>query len=54
MKPFGPYPDDKEPPKAVVALLEQVDRDGGHVLAVYREPVGGNWQAFCGASATPT
>jgi ParB family chromosome partitioning protein len=47
MKPFGQHPDDKEPPKAVTALLEQVDRDGGRVLAVYREPVGGNWQAFC-------
>ena len=47
MKPFGQHPDDKEPPKATAALLEQVDRDGGRVLAVYREPVGGNWQAFC-------
>jgi ParB family chromosome partitioning protein len=47
MKPFGQYPDEKEPPKAVAALLEQVDRDGGRVLAVYREPVGGHWQAFC-------
>ena len=47
MKPFGQHPDDKAPPKAVATLLEQVDRDGGHVLAVYREPVGGNWQAFC-------
>jgi ParB family chromosome partitioning protein len=47
MKPFGQYPDDKTPPKAVVALLEQVETDGGRVLAVYREPVGGNWQAFC-------
>ena len=47
MKPFGQHPDEKEPPKAVVSLLEQVDRDGGRVLAVYREPVGGNWQAFC-------
>jgi ParB family chromosome partitioning protein len=47
MKPFGQHPDDKEPPKAVASLLEQVDRDGGRVLAVYREPVGGNWQAFC-------
>ena len=47
MKPFGQYPDDKEPPKAVMALLEQVTKDGGHVLAVYREPVGGHWQAFC-------
>lgn len=47
MKPFGQHPDEKEPPKTVLALLEQVDRDGGRVLAVYREPVGGNWQAFC-------
>jgi len=47
MKPFGQHPDDKEPPKTVAALLEQVDRDGGRVLAVYREPVGGHWQAFC-------
>jgi len=47
MKPFGQHPDDKEPPKAVTSLLEQVDRDGGRVLAVYREPVGGHWQAFC-------
>jgi ParB family chromosome partitioning protein len=47
MKPFAQHPDEKEPPKAVLALLEQVDRDGGRVLAVYREPVGGHWQAFC-------
>lgn len=47
MKPCGQHPDDQAPPKAVTALLEQVATDGGHVLAVYREPVGGNWQAFC-------
>jgi ParB family chromosome partitioning protein len=47
MKPFGQHPDDEEPPKAVAALLEQVESDGGRVLAVYREPVGGHWQAFC-------
>jgi len=47
MKPFGQHPEDKDPPKSVAALLEQVTRDGGHVLAVYREPVGGHWQAFC-------
>jgi ParB family chromosome partitioning protein len=47
MKPYGQYPDDKEPPKAVAALLAQVTSDGGRVLALYREPVGGNWQAFC-------
>jgi len=47
MKPYGQHPDDKEPPRAVSALVEQVSKDGGHVLAVYREPVGGHWQAFC-------
>jgi ParB family chromosome partitioning protein len=47
MKPFGQHPPDKEPPKAVLALLEQVDVDGGRVLAAYREPVGGHWQVFC-------
>jgi ParB family chromosome partitioning protein len=46
MKPFGQHPDEKEPPKAVASLLEQVDVDGGRVLAVYREPVGGHWQVF--------
>jgi ParB family chromosome partitioning protein len=47
MGPFGQYPEDKAPPKPVTALLEQVEKDGGHVLALYREPVGGHWQAFC-------
>jgi ParB family transcriptional regulator, chromosome partitioning protein len=47
MQPFGQYPQDEQPPKHVVALAEQVTSDGGHVLAVYREPVGGNWQLFC-------
>ena len=47
MKPFGQYPADTQPPKPVTALAEQVDRDGGHLLALYREPVGGRWQIFC-------
>ena len=37
----------KEPSKAARALSEQVERDGGHVLAVYQEPVGEHWQIFC-------
>src|ERR1700687_1514869 len=36
-----------EAPKAVVALAEQVERDGGHALALYREPVGDHWHIFC-------
>ena len=47
MKPYGQHPDDKTPPKPVLELAEQVASDGGHVLAIYREPVGGHWQIFC-------
>src|SRR5262249_41777975 len=36
-----------DPPKAVVALAEQVERDGGIPLALYREPVGDHWHVFC-------
>jgi len=46
MADFTIYPD-KEPSKAARALAEQVDRDGGHVLAIYQEPVGEHWQVFC-------
>jgi ParB family chromosome partitioning protein len=42
----GQYPGDKTPPRETIELAEQVDRDGGHALAVYREPVGGHWQIF--------
>jgi ParB family chromosome partitioning protein len=42
-----PGPKNGEPPKAVTALLARVEEDGGRVLAVYREPLGGHWQAFC-------
>jgi len=38
---------EEEPGKAVAALADQVERDGGSVLAVYREPVGDHWQIFC-------
>jgi len=40
------YPD-REPPAAPRALAERVERDGGHVLALYQEPVGEHWQLFC-------
>jgi ParB family chromosome partitioning protein len=46
MADFTVYPD-RELPKAARALAEQVDRDGGRVLAVYQEPVGEHWQIFC-------
>ena len=36
-----------DPPKAAQDLAAQVEADGGHVLALYREPVGDHWQLFC-------
>jgi len=40
-------PEDAAPPPRVAALAAQIERDGGRVLAVYREPVGDHWQVFC-------
>ena len=40
------FPEGTEPPKSVVALAEQVGRDGGRVLAVYQEPLKDAWQIF--------
>jgi ParB family chromosome partitioning protein len=37
----------REPARTARALAEQVERDGGHVLALYQEPVGEHWQLFC-------
>ena len=37
---------EEEPSKAAAALADQVERDGGSVLAIYREPVGDHWQIF--------
>jgi ParB family transcriptional regulator, chromosome partitioning protein len=31
-------------PQTVVSLQERITREGGGVLATYREPLGGNWQ----------
>jgi ParB family chromosome partitioning protein len=36
-----------EPPEDVVALAEQVERDGGRPLAIYQDPVGDHWHIFC-------
>ncbi|MBI2553177.1 MAG: hypothetical protein HYV92_01840 [Candidatus Rokubacteria bacterium] len=38
---------DKEPSKQALALAEQVEKDGGHALAIYQDPVGEHWQIFC-------
>src|SRR5438445_4989233 len=45
MADFAVYPA-REPSKAARALVEQVERDGGHVLSVYQEPIGEHWQLF--------
>src|SRR5438067_890348 len=39
------YPE-KEPSQTARALAEQIEGDGGHVLAIYQEPVGEHWQIF--------
>jgi ParB family transcriptional regulator, chromosome partitioning protein len=36
-----------DPPRQVSALAEQVERDGGQTLALYRDPVGEHWHIFC-------
>jgi ParB family chromosome partitioning protein len=36
------------PPAAVTRLAEAIESDGGSVLAVYRDPLGGHWQIFAG------
>ncbi len=38
---------DQEPSRPALALAEQVERDGGRALALYRDPVGDHWQIFC-------
>ena len=43
---WGAFPDE-EPAREIVTLAEQVERDGGHALAVYRDPVGDHWHVFC-------
>jgi ParB family chromosome partitioning protein len=45
MKIAGRRADD-EPDRATRALAEQIEADGGHVLAAYREPVGDHWHLF--------
>lgn len=47
MAGFTVHPTDAEPTREARALAERIDRDGGRVLAAYREPVGGHWQLFC-------
>ena len=44
---FGLHPPYQTPDRGVMTLADRVREDGGHVLALYREPVGDHWQIFC-------
>lgn len=46
MSPWTTFPN-REPSRETRALAERVERDGGHVLAAYQDPVGDHWQLFC-------
>jgi ParB family chromosome partitioning protein len=37
----------EQPPPEIQARAQQVEKDGGRSLALYREPLGGCWQIFC-------
>ncbi len=43
---WGVFPEDGEPPRAVLGLAHDVEADGGRVLGVYQEPIGQVWQLF--------
>jgi ParB family chromosome partitioning protein len=47
MPPRWSIASDRDPPRPLVALAEQVERDGGRALALYQDPVGEHWQLFC-------
>jgi ParB family chromosome partitioning protein len=42
---YATFPDG-DPPRALSSLAERIEADGGHALAVYREPVGDHWHIF--------
>jgi ParB family chromosome partitioning protein len=37
---------EQTPPKQAEQLADQIERDGGRVLAIFREPLGEHWQIF--------
>ena len=40
------FPTKGVPPPTALTLAQQIEGDGGHVLAIYTEPVGEQWQLF--------
>jgi len=43
---WGVFPENGDPPRAVLDLARDIEADGGSVLSVYQEPVGRAWQLF--------
>lgn len=43
---WGVFPAGGTPPPTVLALARAMEEHGGHVLAIYTEPVGERWQLF--------
>ncbi len=43
---WGVFPAGGAPPPTVLALARAMEEHGGHVLAIYTEPVGERWQLF--------
>ncbi len=46
MSTWATYPA-RRPPAAAQALAGQVEADGGRVLSIFQDPIGGHWQLFC-------
>jgi ParB family chromosome partitioning protein len=40
------FPESAAPPRAVTELADRIERDGGHVLGCYQEPLKDAWQIF--------
>lgn len=40
------FPAKGKPPAQALALADEIEKHGGHVLAIYTEPVGERWQLF--------
>lgn len=43
---WGVFPAEGQPPPAALMLAREMEEHGGHVLAIYAEPVGDRWQLF--------
>lgn len=39
---------DRDPPAAIQELTRLIEQDGGSVLGVFRDPLGGHWQVLAG------